>query len=282
MERPWLAIARLQVSDYPAEAIATLERGLALVPGDAAMLATLSQIHWRQQVQLPRERRSWTEFERVMAQARSRIPNSVELALVQADYLMAIGKADDALALLQSATRLSPKSVLLWLARANGLSRIGQPASALEVLDQAAAACGDNAELLVTPRSIMTGQGHAKGARVLLRSGLERVPSDQQPMLLKAEGELAAGQDDQAGACRAYTAWAQLRCDDPEPRMGLVDLAIAAGDEAALRAVVDALKDVGGPRGPYWRLARVAELLCDRPGAPPVAPRLDEAGPSDP
>ena len=274
---PWLAIARLQVSDYPAEAIATLERGLALIPGDAAMLATLAQIHWRQQVLLPRERRSWTEFERVMAQARIRIPNSVELALVQADYLMAVGKADDALALLQSATRLSPKSVLLWLAQANALSRKGQPARALEVLDQAAAACGENAELLVTRASIMTGQGHAKAARVLLRAGLERVPSDQQPMLLKAEGELAAGQDDQAGARRAYTAWARLRGDDPEPRMGLVDLAIAAEDAAGLRAAVDALKDIGGSRGPYWRLARVAELLCDLPGAPPAAPRLDEA-----
>ncbi len=274
---PWLAIARLQVSDYPAEAIATLERGLALVPGDAAMLAALAQIHWRQQVQLPRQRRSWTKFERVMAQARTRIPSSVELTLVQADYLMALGKSDDALSLLQSAARLRPKSVLLWLARATALSRTGQPVRALEVLDQAAAACGDNAELLVSRASIMTGQGHAKAARLLLRTGLARVPSDQKPVLLKAEGELAVSQDDQAGARRAYTEWARLRGDDPEPRMGLVDLAIAAGDEAALRAAVDALKAVGGSRGPYWRLARVAELLCDRPGAPPDATRLDEA-----
>ena len=211
LERTVAGDRALQVNDYPAEAINTLERGLALVPGDAAMLAALAKIHWRQQVQLPHERRSWIEFERVMAQARTRIPNSVELALVQADYLMAIGKADDALALLQSATRLSPKSVLLWLARANGLSRIGKPASALEVLDQATAACGDNAELLVTRASNMIGQGHAKSARLLLRAGLERIPSDQKPLLLKAEGELAASQDDQAVRMRAYTAWARLQ-----------------------------------------------------------------------
>ena len=94
---------------------------------------------------------------------------------------MAIGKADDALALLQSATRLSPKSVFLWLARANGLSRIGQPVRALEVLDQAAAACGDNAELLVTRASIMTGQGHAKAARVLLRAAWSVSPATRSP-----------------------------------------------------------------------------------------------------
>jgi tetratricopeptide (TPR) repeat protein len=271
---PWLAIARLQLSDYPAEAITTLQRGLALVPRDAAMLAALARLHWRQQVQLPHERRSWTEFELVMAQARTRIPSSVDPALVQADYLMVTGKADDALALLQVATRLRPKSVLLWRARANALSRMRQPASALAALDQAAAACGDNAELLVTRASIMTGQGHTAAARILLRAGLERVPSDQQPLLLKAEGELAAGQDDQAGTRRAYTAWARLRSDDPEPRIGLVDLAIAARDETARRAAVDALEEVGGP---YWRLARVAELLCARPDAPLGSPRLDEA-----
>jgi tetratricopeptide (TPR) repeat protein len=274
---PWLAIARLQASDYPAEAIATLERGLTLLPDDTAMLAALAQLQWRQQVRLPREKRSWTEFERVMTQARSRIPDSSELTLIQADYLMARGKADEALALLETAAGRHPKSVPLWLARANGLRRIGQPARALEVLDQAAAAVGDNADLVVAGAMITAGQGHAKAARARLRSGLNRAGDDQKPTLLKVEAELAAGQDDPAAVRRAYAEWARLRADDPEPRMALVDLAIATGDPQALRAAVDALKDVGGPQSPYWRLARVAELLCDQPGAPPAAARLDEA-----
>jgi tetratricopeptide (TPR) repeat protein len=273
---PWLAIARLQASDYPAEAIATLERGLVLLPDDTAMLAALAQIQWQRQVQLPREKRSWTEFERVLTQAKSRIPDTPELALIQADYLMALGKTDEALALLETAARQHPKSVHLWLARANGLSRIGQPARALEVLDQAAAV-GDNADLLVARASIMTGQGHAKAALALLRNGLKRTADDQKPTLLKAEAELAAAQDDHAAARRACAEWASLRGNDPEPRMALVDMAITTGDMQALRAAVDALKDIGGPLSPYWRLARVAELLCDPPGAAPATARLDEA-----
>ena len=64
--------------------------------------------------------------------------------------------------------------------------------------------------------------------------------------------------------------WAELQPDNPEPRIALLDLAIAAGDEAAIRAEVEALKDVGGPRGHYWRLARVEDLLRDRPGGRPA------------
>jgi tetratricopeptide (TPR) repeat protein len=273
---PWLAIARLQASDYPDEATATLERGLTLLPDDATMLAALAQIQWWQQIQLPREKRSWTEFERVMTLARSRILSSVELALIQADYLMMIGKTDDALALLETALRQHPKSALLWLTRANGLSRIGQPARALEVLDQAATAIGDHTDLLVARAAIMSAQGHTKAARALIRAGAERAASNRKLTLLKAEAELAIGQDDLAAARRAYAEWARLPGNDPQPRMALVDLAITMGDEAALRAAVDALKDIGGAHRPYWQLARVAELLCDRPDAP-ATDRLDEA-----
>jgi tetratricopeptide (TPR) repeat protein len=274
---PWLAIARLQASDFPAEAIATLQRGLALFPRDAELLAALAQVHWRQQVELPREKRSWSEFEQVMTRARNRVSDSPELALIQADYLMATGKAQSALDLLETAARQHPKAVLLWLARASGLNRIGRPARALAVLDQAAAAVGDNADLLIGRASIMTRQGHAKAARALLRAGLDHATDDQKPALLRAEAKLAASHNDHAAACRAYAEWTELRSDDPEPRMALVDLAIATGDETALGAAVAALKKIGGSHSPYWRLARVAELLCAHPSAPPTAARLDEA-----
>ena len=97
-------------------------------------------------------------------------------------------------------------------------------------------------------------------------------------MLWKALGTLAAGQNDPAAARQAFTEWARLQPDSPESRASLFELALASGDEAE----VEALKSVGGPKAPYWRIARVEQILRARPvpkdDAPREAGRLDEAG----
>jgi tetratricopeptide (TPR) repeat protein len=263
---PWVAIANLQASERLGDAYRSLEQGLAANPNDPRLLVNSALILWRQQMQLPPKDRSWTELERVLERAARVAPNSVELALVQADYLTSIGKPADALARLEAAARVNPKSAPLWLARANLLSRQGKRTEALRVLDQAAAEA-PRAGYAVLRASLLLDLGHAREARTTLLDGLNRVPADERPQLWKALGELAVRQSDPASARHAFGEWARLQGDSPEPRAALLELALAGGDDDAIRAAVDAFKSIGDPRAPYWRIARVEELLRTRSDA---------------
>jgi tetratricopeptide (TPR) repeat protein len=279
---PWLAISRLQVVDNPDEAAATTEQGLVTMPDDPRLLANLALLAWLRQMRQPPARRRWDEVEKALARARRASPDSVEVALVEADYLVGLGRIDDGLARLEAASKLNPRSVPLWSAWANGLTRLGRTAQALEVLDRATATTGDRAAYALIRSNILLARDHLKDARATLTEALDRVPEGQRPMLWKALGELAAGQNDPAAARQAFTEWARLQPDSPGPRASLFELALASGDEAAVQAEVEALKSVGGPKAPYWRIARVEQILRARPGpqddAPRGAGRLDEAG----
>ena len=270
---PWLAVARLQVAERSDEAYATLEQALAAIPGDAQLLAAQAQVLWQQQARRPPDKRSWAEFERVVERAQRSAPNSLELVLVRADQLMATNHPEDALALLSAASRLNPRSVPLWQALANGLRRLNKLSTALAVLDQATASVGPQAGFIVTRAQILNAQGHAKAAKTALQEGATKVPPTQRLAIWKALGEFALGQSDTTGAVQAYREWSRLQPDNPEPRVTLLDLALATGDDIAIRAEVEGMKEVGGPNSPYWRMARVQELLRDHPNEPPDAPR---------
>ena len=278
---PWLAIARVQAAEDLDEAITTMDQALAALPDDARLLANLALLSWQRQLERPPAQRSWTEVERALERARKAAPGAVELALFEADYLVTLGRLDDGLARLEAASKLNPKSVPLWSARANGLKRLGRTTQALEVLAQASAATGEQAAYALIRSAILVARDHVKEARATLTEGLGRVPDDRQPTLWKALGDLAIGQGDLIAARHAFTEWARLQPDNPEPRMALFDLALTSGDQAAIHAEVEAMKDIGGPKAPYWRLARVEELLRARPDptAEPSreASRLDEA-----
>ena len=279
---PWLALSQLQAVDNPDEAAATTEQGLVTMPDDPRLLANLASLAWLRQMRQPQARRRWDEVEEALARARRASPDSAEVALVEADYLVGLGRIDDGLARLEAASTLNPRSVPLWSAWANGLTRLGRTAQALEVLDRATATTGDQAAYALIRSNILLARDHVKDARATLTGALDRVPEGQRPSLWKALGELAAGQNDPAAARQAFTEWARLQPDSPEPRAALFELALASGDEAAVQAEVEALKAIGGPKAPYWRIARVEQILRARPGpredAPREAGRLDEAG----
>lgn len=278
---PWVAIANIQAGERPSDAYRTLEQGLAASPNDPRLLVNSALLQWREQLRLPPEKRSWHEVEQALDRAEKADPNSVEAALVRADYLATLDRTDDALARLEAAAKVNPNSAPLGLARANLLNRLGRPVEALQALDRAIAG-SPQAPYFVLRASLLLGQGHVKQARAALDDGLARVPAEQRWQIWKALGELAVRQGDPASARHAYGEWARLRAESPEPRAALLELAINGGDAVAIRAAVDALKGVGGPNAPYWRLARIEELLRDPAGGTTPAPapssaRLDEA-----
>ena len=278
---PWLAIARMQSADRPNDAIATIEQALVAMPGDPKLLTVLATYRFRLQAKLAPDRRSWTEVERSLAQAKKVAPSSIELALTQADVLMATGHLDDALGLLQAASRLNPKSVPIWLARANALNRAGRVAAALEVIDQGLAAAGPQASLYATRAGLKYSLGHTIEARAVLLEALDRVPPDQKPTVWTALSDFYVMQKDLIAARKSYEEWARLQPDNPEPRLALLDLALTAGDEAEIHARAEGLSEIGGPLSPYASLAKIQELMWTPPGTssddPKQAARLKQA-----
>ena len=270
---PWAAAARVQSQalGQPSEALATLERGLAVYPEDPALLTALAGLSWRSQAEKPAKDRNWSAFEAILKRARKVAPGSAELALVEADYDAATGRADVGLALLAAATRVNPRATDLWLARANASARAGKLGKALDILDQGLAAAGPQANLYVSKASMLSLKGLLNEARDVLVDSLKRVPDEQKPLLWKTLGDFDRARGDLSAARQAYNAWIELQPDNPEPRLSLVDLAITSDDPSAISAAVEALKGVGGPKSQAWRIARVEQLLRAK------SEKLDEA-----
>lgn len=270
---PWVAIANLQAAEHIDDAYRTIEQGLAASPNDSRLLVNSALIQWREQLRLPPDQRSWADVEQTLGRAEQADPNLVETALLRADYLTTVGKPDAALARLEAVAKLNPNSAPLWLARVNLMSRLGRSDNAQKTLDRAIATSPHAAYFVLRAQTLL-GLGHVKEARAALDDGLTRVPAEERWTIWKALGELAAKQGDLVAARHAYGEWVRLRPDSPEPRAAQLELAMNAGDAAAIRAAVDGLKGIGGPKAPYWRLARVEELLR---GTNVDAKQLDEA-----
>ncbi len=262
---PWLAIARLQESDHPETAIATLRQALDTMPTDSGLLGGLGRLLWRRQIATPIDRRDWSELEKVIEVGKRVAPASAELALLQADYLNATSHSDDALALLQSGVKQNPTSVSLWLALVNILNRRGQVDEALIEVDRATDAAGEHAVFRSTKATLLMTKSRPKQARTTLVEGLTKVPTEERPTLWKTLGDYYMAQNDVGNARKAFIEWAKLAPESPEPRMMLLDLALASGDEELIRGEVEAMRNVGGSESIYFRLARVQDLLRDRP-----------------
>jgi tetratricopeptide (TPR) repeat protein len=265
---PWLSIVRLQLADRPADAIATLERGLASLPNEPSLTATLAQILWLQEASKPQPKRNWAEFERWIDKAEKAAPKSPEVAIVRAEYLAANGRGDEAAKSIAEACKRSPSAVALWLARATLLTQLNRPVDALGVLGEASKAAGDNAVFRTARARILLQQGETKAARDALIEGLDRVPDSQKPVIWKALGEYHQAQRDLVAARRAFEEWSRLQPDSAEPHLSLLNLAVARDDLAAMEAEVAAIKSISGTGNLLWKIARAEYLLQLKPKAP--------------
>ncbi|WP_422931941.1 tetratricopeptide repeat protein [Singulisphaera sp. PoT] len=265
---PWIAIANLEGNEHLAEARRTLEQGLALSPGDPALSINLALVVLRQQLLIAKEDRNWGNVEKVLEVAHKLAPSSAEVALVEADYYLASDRPDDAMRVLKDMSKKNDRSSPLWIAQANLLNRLGRTSEALEAVRQGLAKIPD-AGLYVIRASIFLSQGHIKEARSTLLDSLSRVAAEQQYQIWKALGELYTNQADFPNARHAYEEWARLQPNSAQPRIALLNLAIRQGDEAAMKAEIEAMRKIGGEDAPYWRIAKVESLLRDRSGEPP-------------
>ena len=270
---PWVAIARIENASKPSGGINIIESALNATPTDPKLLALRAQLLWREQVQKPLAERSWRDFEEALAKAKKVAPGSPDIAMVEADYLMTIGKTDDAIGLLEAASKLNPRTPELWIAQVNALVRDTRLSRALDVLDRAIATVGPQAPFFVTKASILVMKTQVSAAKAALSEGLAKVQEEQKPQLWKTLGEFYQARKDFPSAKASFEEWGKLQPENPDPKLALVELALAAGNEADIAKAVENVRQISGEKAYFWRYARVEDLLRDRPGEAPDAAR---------
>lgn len=269
---PRLALVRLLQARRFEQAEAELNRALTEIPDDPGLLVFKARQELGRRItqarRNPRHQTSWGPLENLIARISATAPASPALALIEADYRSAVGQPDQAIARLEEATRHAGKDADLWLARAAKLAEQGRTPEALLVLEQAAApeAAGDQVQLRILRARLLASQGHGKEARESLLRNLDQLPPDQRPLAWMELGNQYAARRDLVEARKAYEAWAKLLPDDPIPRLHLLELAMAGGDEDAIHAEIEALKSGGDAANLYYRIATVTELLSVREG----------------
>ncbi|CAN5851887.1 hypothetical protein BH23PLA1_BH23PLA1_02290 [soil metagenome] len=278
------SLARIEslLGDRPGEAIAELEQSLARNPDSPELRLALAKLHLREQLGRPVDRRDWAEFDRALAEATEVTPESPELKALQAERLAQQGQLDAAIDALEQVVAQSPRSEVMWKALAENLVRAGQAERALEVLDRALApeALGIVPSFLIAKASLLASQGRGRDAAEVLTQGASQIPADRREPVLAALGRFYAGRGARTEARSAYLEWDRLDPEAIEPKLALLGLALADGQEPAIQEALQALRGSSERPPIAWKLGRAEYLLRTTPtpgGADPARDRLNEA-----
>ena len=181
--QPFLAIAKIQLNDRPADAIVTLDNGLRQFPNEPGLLTTRVRVLFNQEMAKPTEQRDWKEFEAQLLAAEKAVVNSPELAMVRADYLAVKGSLAFALERVEKAIKDAPSAVGPRIAKVNALFKLGRPEEALAALAEATKATGDNVQFRVTRSRILKTMDEPRAAYEALAKDIDLVPPDQRASL---------------------------------------------------------------------------------------------------
>ena len=115
----------------------------------------------------PADNRDWNKVERLIADAAAETPESVEPRILQADLLLAQGKAAEAGDLLEKARSKYPKSVAIWVAQISLMTSQGRIEEAQKLLEQAEGQLGDLVDLRLARAQLSATQKRPEVIAVL-------------------------------------------------------------------------------------------------------------------
>lgn len=238
--KPRIGLVELLAPADPLEAVRELERAVASIPGSVDLRVRWARSKLVAQGRQPRDRRDWSEFERALALVEQVAPGSAAVARLKAERSGLEGDIEAGLRSMAEATLARPRIVENWIEWVKLLVAGGRPEEALKTIDRAVApgGAGDHAALRIARAAILVDMGRGRDAHEALARGLDALPADQRPEILRVLGELATARGDDDAARAAYATWARLRPDDPAPRLSLCALSLARQDVPAALAVL--------------------------------------------
>jgi len=186
----------------------------------------------------PADKRDWGRVDRLIVDAAANAPESVQIRILQANSLLAQGKAAEAEKVLETARSKNPKSVEIWVAQIALMTTQGRVDEAQKLLDQAQGQLGDQVDLLLVQAQLSATK---KGPEVIalldkLAQKIDRFSKkeDQLKLLNGLAVEYLRHEDLQA-ASRLWSRLAEQLPNNIELRLQLLDLVLfqmADKDEA--------------------------------------------------
>ncbi len=185
--------AKLQAEGDLAGALMAYEAALAAAPGDPDLLAAMAGLAER--LEMPQVAEA---FWRTVAGLQ---PDRIEAVDGRARALSALGRFDDAIALLQAALPERPEDARLWNRLGVTLTQAGRPSTALTFFDESVRLDGRSSAALYNRGGAWFDLGRFDEAQADFHTALKaaRSPADiamiafSAATLLLARGDLAAG-----------------------------------------------------------------------------------------
>ena len=196
--------------------------------------------------------RDWSKVDRLIADAAAESPDAVRPTIVQAESLLAQGRAEDAANLLEKARSKHPKSVEIWVAQIIVLSkspaRVEEARALLEKADQQ---LGDLVELRLTRAKFSATKKGPEVIAVLnkLAQNIDRFSKDDQQRLLTGLADEYIRQEDLQAANRLWLEVAQLVPNNIEPRRKLLNLAFMMANEEEIKKNIKEIERIEGSEG---------------------------------
>lgn len=228
----------------------------------------------RHELSLPAEERSLPECESVLSKAKEQAPDSVRLALLEAEFRALQERHEDALAICEKLRDAHPESVDLWRFLTLAYQQWGYPAKALQAVESlkklSTVSRGDQTLLEAELLSLRKEYG---AAEKLLR---EALPAFEEGERKRGNLRLATVLLEQGKRREAIELLERLTNESPgdvELQRRLAELAWEAGDTKLLGRSAAQLEKLEGANGTWWRFYRAEQLLGEATSASSPAGR---------
>ena len=254
-----------------------------LIPRAPAARIVVARLLLARNMNLPKAQQDWREVEQLLSESARLFPTSTDVAILESQALAAgainIKKPAQSLEKLQDD---SPTNVSLWISRA-GLARAkGKPEDALQILDLATKKAGDGVDLRLArlPYVLQNDDKSAvKQSLAMLEESAEKFSSSERQRLWQglAQAYTTLGYLDKPALAKAQQMWEQVAAQRPNDltvQANLFDLALLNNDDdARLGALLQKIRNLDGEKGTNWRLCEATRLINR-------AERSDKADPS--
>jgi tetratricopeptide (TPR) repeat protein len=263
------------------EAVGEYYEALTLPGAPASGWILLARTLVQRNRTLPAEKRGWPQVERLLDQAEQALPGSTEVALLRAEVRLGQGLLGQASTVLTTAGIDRPAVAAAW---ADFAAALGQWDDALRVLDEASRRQGDSADLRLARARCWARRGTPEASAQLAEAAhdWERLTFTDQVRLFRGLAEVYTAAGDSRAAGRFWTLLAERQPCDLRVRLLLFDQALREEDPAATQRWLSDLRRIEGDDGPHWRYAEAARIVervqhGDKKDAARARQLLDEA-----
>jgi tetratricopeptide (TPR) repeat protein len=207
--------------------------------------------------------RNWWDATQALDAAEEALGSSPLVAVLRAEALAAQQRAPQAATLLERATQQWPESADVWLARATLAERQGDSRAAIELLHNAGQRLGNRPEVLLAEATYWAKQGGPQARQRLseLRRRIGELPPGGRSAALRgvAEAHYHVGLIDPSR--KLWQEAAELEPNNLGLRLHLFDLALQAGDEAAMTRTLAEIRRIEGDLGVLGTYGEVCRLI---------------------